>query len=193
MAANGGGVKLGSILRDVLEAVALAAVLFLVLQFVIQNTVVDGPSMEPNFHDRQWVLVNKLAYRWSEPQRGDVIVFEAPDASGKEFIKRVIALPGETVSLREGQVRIDGVPLNEPWLPLADHSAFGPYTVPDGAVFVLGDNRPQSNDSRSWLGGSSALDSERIIGKAFVSIWPTEAWGIIKTDSPGPARQSLLP
>lgn len=185
--------KLGSILRDVLEAVALAAVLFLVLQFVVQNTVVDGPSMEPNFSDRQWVLVNKLAYRWSEPQRGDVIVFEAPDSSGKEFIKRVIALPGETIALREGQVRIDDVPLEEPWQPRSDHSAFGPYTVPDGTVFVLGDNRSQSNDSRSWLGGSSALDAERIVGKAFVSIWPSAAWGMIKTEEPGPAQQSLRP
>lgn len=175
-------VRFGAILRDVLEAVVLATVLFFVLQLVVQNTIVDGPSMEPNFLDQQWLLVNKLAYRWQSLARGDVIVFDAPDGSRREFIKRVIALPGETVSVRDGRVRIDDEPLEEPWSPRRDASAFGPYVVPAGQVFVLGDNRANSNDSRSW----GSLDQSQIIGKAWLSIWPREAWGLVPSDGPGP-------
>src|SRR3990172_4477909 len=123
-------VRLGAIVRDVLEAALVAVVLFVVLQLAFQNTIVDGPSMEPNFVGGQWLIVNKLAYRFASPARGDVIVFDAPDGSGKEYIKRVIALPGETVSLRQGQVSVGAVPIDEVWQPRRDESAFGPYVVP---------------------------------------------------------------
>jgi signal peptidase I len=175
-------VRVGAILRDVIEAALLAAGLFLVLQFAVQNTIVDGPSMEPNFADQQWLLVNKLAYRRSLPRRGDVIVFHAPDGSRREFIKRVVALPGESVAVRDGAVYVGGSPIEEPWFPRHDESAFGPYTVPPGKVFVMGDNRPNSNDSRSW----GPLDASAIIGKAFLSVWPREAWGVVPTAGPGP-------
>lgn len=177
-------------MRDVLEAVALAAVLFFVLRFALQNTVVDGPSMEPNLTNQQWVLVNKLAYRFGEPARGDVIVFDAPDGTSKEFIKRVIALPGEKVSIRDGVVKIDEAVLDEPWAPRLDASAFGPYVVPEGSVFVLGDNRAQSNDSRSWAALSSALDEDLIVGRAWLSVWPPSAWGRIRFDPPDETAQS---
>jgi signal peptidase I len=175
-------VRLGAVLRDVIEAVVLATVLFLALQLGIQNTIVDGPSMEPNFVDQQWLLVNKLAYRLGEPGRGDVIVFNAPDGSTREFIKRVIALPGETVMVRDGRVLVEGVVLDEPWDPHLDGSSFGPFLVPEGQLFVLGDNRANSNDSRSWGG----LELPRVVGRAWVSIWPRATWGRVAADRPSP-------
>lgn len=178
------GPRAGALLRDLVEALVLAAVLFLVLQFALQNTIVEGSSMEPNFVDREWLLVNKLAYRLGEPKRGDVIVFHAPEAEGKEFIKRVIALPGETVRIRNGAVYVDDRPLEEEWAPIKDTSAFGPFTVPEGQLFVLGDNRPTSNDSRTWNGAGGGLDQAQVIGKAWLVVWPREAWGFVRSDSP---------
>jgi signal peptidase I len=176
------------ILRDLIEAVVLSALLFLLLQFALQNTIVEGNSMEPNFVDRQWLLVSKIAYRLGEPGRGDVIVFHSPEDPGKDFIKRVIGLPGETVTIRDGKVRIDGEALNEVWEPYGDDSSFGPYEVPAGDYFVLGDNRARSNDSRTWQGAGAALDGSRIVGKAWLSVWPREAWGVVRSDQHGPAR-----
>ncbi len=180
--------RLGAILRDVIEAVVLAAVLFLVLQFALQNTIVEGASMEPNLVDRQWLLVNKLAYRLGEPQRGDVIVFHSPDQPGKDFIKRIVALPGETVEMEAGRILVDGRLLEEPWQPWSDDSNYGPYPVPEGQVFVLGDNRARSNDSRTWSGAGGGLEVDRIVGKAWLSVWPREVWGQVAVDGPGPAR-----
>lgn len=180
-------VRVGAVIRDIVEAAVLAVMLFLVLQFAFQNTIVEGSSMEPNFVDREWLLVSKLSYRLSEPRRGDVIVFWAPDQESKEFIKRIVGLPGETVTVRKGTVLIDDRPLDEPWAPILDGTSFGPYRVPDGQYFVLGDNRPKSNDSRTWNGSGGALEGDRIIGKAWLSVWPPETWGLVAGRSPGPA------
>lgn len=185
------GNRLGTVVRDLLEAAVLAAVLFLVLQFAVQNTIVEGSSMAPNFVDQQWLLVNKLAYRFGEPRRGDVIVFYAPEMPDKEFIKRIIGLPGERIEVRGGTVVINGQPLREPWAPVTDSMPFGPFTVPDHQYFVMGDNRPQSNDSRTWSETGAALEQERIVGKAWLSLWPRETWGIVHADAPGPAVQSV--
>lgn len=169
--------RIGRLVRDLLEAAVLAVLLFFALQFSLQNTVVEGNSMEPNFVDRQWLLVNKLAYRWSLPERGDVVVFHAPDQPGQDFIKRVLALPGETVLIRQGRVLIDGRMLEEPWDPRFDDENFGPLTVPSEAVFVLGDHRRVSNDSRRWDGTGAALPASAIVGEAWLSIWPPSLWG----------------
>jgi signal peptidase I len=184
------GNRLGTAIRDLLEAAVLAALLFLVLQFAVQNTIVEGSSMEPNFIDQQWLLVSKLSYRLQEPQRGDVIVFFAPEMPDKEFIKRIIGLPGERVEIRNGTVWIHGQALDEPWAPVMDATPFGPFTVPEGQYFVLGDNRPQSNDSRSWSGTGAGLARDRIVGKAWLSLWPRVTWGLVPADGPGPAVQS---
>ncbi len=171
------GRRLGALVRDVLEAAVLAVGLFLALQYSLQNTVVEGDSMEPNFVDRQWLLVSKLSYRNHSPERGDVIVFHAPDQPGQDFIKRVVALPGEKVRLRQGRVYIDERLLPEPWSPRFDAEDFGPYTVPPGTVFVLGDNRRVSNDSRRWEGVGAALAVTQIVGEAWLTVWPPELWG----------------
>lgn len=177
----------GLALRDLVEAIALAAVLWFALQFALQSTIVEGSSMEPNFFSDEWVMVNKLAYRFGAPQRGDVIVFHAPDAVDKDYIKRVIGLPGETVQVREGAVYVDGQPIQEPWLPRVDRTAFGPYRVPEGHVFVLGDNRPESSDSRLWP--VAGLGEERIVGKVWLSVWPRRAWGVVPSDAPPAGRR----
>ena len=177
--------------RDIIEAIVLAAVLFAVLRASLQNTIVEGSSMEPNFVDRQMLLVNKWSFRLGEPARGDVIVFHAPDQADKDFIKRIIALPGEVVEIREGQVIVDGVTLDEPWKPIVAERQFPSYTVPANSYFVLGDNRPKSNDSRSWNSGvGAALDRDQIVGKAWISVWPQEMWGLIHSDEIGPARNA---
>ncbi|MBK7779980.1 MAG: signal peptidase I [Ardenticatenia bacterium] len=171
------GQRIGTLVRDILEAAVLAVGLFLALQYSLQNTVVEGDSMEPNFVDRQWLLVSKLAYRNHPPERGDVIVFHAPDQPGQDFIKRVVGLPGETVRLQQGRVSIDGRLLPEPWSPRFDSEDFGPYTVPPDSVFVLGDNRRVSNDSRRWEGIGAALANRQIVGEAWLTVWPPELWG----------------
>ncbi|MEO8082898.1 MAG: signal peptidase I [Ardenticatenales bacterium] len=178
---------LGLALRDLVEAVVLAAVLWFVLQFALQSTIVEGTSMEPNFFSGEWVMVNKLAYRVGAPKRGDVIVFHAPDAVDKDYIKRVIGLPGETVQVRSGTVYVDGEAIDEPWLPRVDTTAFGPYPIPDGDLFVMGDNRPASSDSRLWP--VAGLGEDRIVGKVWLSVWPRRAWGIVPSDAPPAGRR----
>lgn len=177
----------GLALRDLVEAVVLAAVLWFVLQFALQSTIVEGTSMEPNFFSGEWVMVNKLAYRVGAPKRGDVIVFHAPDAVDKDYIKRVIGLPGETVQVRSGTVYVDGEAIDEPWLPRVDTTAFGPYPIPDGDLFVMGDNRPASSDSRLWP--VAGLSEDRIVGKVWLSVWPRRAWGIVPSDAPPAGRR----
>ena len=178
--------RLGRLVRDLLEAAVLALVLFFALQFSLQNTVVEGNSMEPNFVDRQWLLVNKLSYRWSSPERGDVVVFHAPDQPGQDFIKRVVGLPGETIRIRQGRVFIDEQLLDEPWNPRFDDDSFGPLTVPKQAVFVMGDHRRVSNDSRRWEGTGAALTTEAIVGEAWLSIWPPKLWGVANATAAEP-------
>jgi signal peptidase I len=182
---SGWGRRLGTLARDTLEAVVLALVLFAVLQVFVQNTVVEGDSMEPNFVDREHLLVSKMAYRWGVPARGDVVVFHAPELPDKDYIKRVIGLPGEIVELRRGEVYVDGAPIEEPWLPRADRSSFGPYAVPAGHVFVLGDNRAYSNDSRAFgrVPGTGlanpAVPMELVVGRAWVIVWPIDRVGLV--------------
>lgn len=175
------------VVRDIAEAAVLAGLLYFVLQFALQSTIVEGTSMEPNFFDGEWVLVNKLAYRFGEPERGDVIVFHAPDATDKDYIKRIIGLPGESVQVRSGAVYVDGRRIDEPWLPWLDATAFGPYTVPPGHLFVLGDNRPASSDSRLWR--EAGLAEAHVVGKVWLSVWPRRAWGVVPSDAPPAGRR----
>jgi signal peptidase I len=117
-----------------------------------------------------------------------VIVFHAPGLQAEDFIKRIIGMPGETVEVRDGQVLINGQSLDEPYQPQADPYPFGPFTVPADAYFVMGDNRPNSNDSRTWVPGGEALERSRIVGPVWLSVWPPETWGTARTDGPGPVH-----
>lgn len=160
---------------DVLETLVISLILFAAVNLVSARIRVEGFSMEPTFHNGELVIVNKLAYRFSPPQRGDVVIFHYPRNPKEEFIKRVIGLPGEQLSIREGKVFIDGRELEEPYI-----AAPPQYTVetivPEGTVYVLGDNRNNSSDSHNW--GSLPLDM--IIGKAVFVYWPPSHIGVVK-------------
>ncbi len=172
--------KRGNALTEwiIVIGVAVSAAL-LVRAFVLQQFKVDGYSMINTLHDGDRVLVNKLSYRLHDPRRGDVVVLKTIDgASERDLIKRVVALPGETVEYRSCILYIDGRELVEPYLdpavvtPTSCGEPQPPRVIPDAAVFVMGDNRPGSKDSRV-LGPITYSD---LIGRAFVVIWPAGDW-----------------
>ncbi len=162
--------------RELLETILPAVLLALVINlFLAQATRVFGQSMEPNLHTDQRIVVEKLSYRFHLPRRGDVVVLRLPRDPSELLIKRVIALPGETVEIRDGAVWVDGQPLDEPYLTQPTAGQMAPLVVPEGHVFVLGDNRAYSNDSRAF--GPVPLDN--IVGHAWLSYWPPNAIGFV--------------
>jgi signal peptidase I len=163
------------LLFETLETVALAVLIWFVVNFATARFIVDGSSMEPNFHSGQLVIVNRLAYRFGTLERGDVIVFRYPLNTADDYIKRIIGLPGETISISDNEVYVNGQLLQEPYLASDAFTYNGQWSVPSDSYFVMGDNRAHSSDSRSW----GMLDSEFIIGKAWISYWPPEDWGVI--------------
>lgn len=167
-------------LREIAETIILTLVIFLLIRTVVQNFRVEGMSMEPNFHDGQFLLINKLAYKLGDLERGDVIVFRYPRDPSRDFIKRVIGLPGETVEVINGQVYINGQLLDDDYHTNEAGYNSGAVTLSPGEVFVLGDNRPNSSDSHSW--GPLALDL--IIGRVVLSYWPPDDWGLIAHGPP---------
>ncbi len=164
-----------SLLREIVETVLLAVILFLIVNFTTGRFEVRGYSMEPTLYDGQYLIVSKVIYRIHPPERGDIIVFHPPNGDSDDYIKRVVGLPGETVEVRDGATWIDGVPLEEPYMVSSGGSS-GPRTLGEGQYFVLGDNRANSSDSRSW----GILPQEDIIGKAWLCYWPPEKWGLVK-------------
>jgi signal peptidase I len=170
------GSNWGPVLRELIETVVLTLVIFLLVRTVVQNFRVEGMSMEPNFHDGQFLLINKLSYRLGEPQRGDVIVFRYPLDPSRDFIKRVIGLPGETVEIRNGQIVINNQPISDPATVNSAAYNLAPITLGPDELFVLGDNRPNSSDSHSW----GTLPVDHVIGKVVLSYWPPPDWGLIR-------------
>jgi signal peptidase I len=164
--------------RDFLESVVLAVVLAAILRlFIIQPFWIPSGSMEPNLLPNDRIIVNMLVYRFHPPQRGDIIVFRYPLDPSRDFVKRLIALPGETVEIRNNNVIINGVRLNEPYLPPRTFEAdYGPFTVPQGSYFMMGDNRNNSDDSRVW----GTVPKKNIIGKTFVIYWPLGRMQLIR-------------
>lgn len=157
----------GRFFLDILETLLLSAALFLVINALSARVRVDGFSMLPTLQDGEFVLVNRLAYRFDSPQRGDIVVFHYPPDPKQDLIKRVIGLPGDAVSVQSGTVRVNDEPLLEPYIaqpPLY----VGNWVVPAGHLFVLGDNRNDSSDSHSW----GMLPFENIVGKAILIYWP---------------------
>jgi signal peptidase I len=157
----------------IVVVVGAVVVAVLLRWLVVQAFYIPSASMEPALAVGDRVLVNKLAYRVGEPERGDIVVFERPPNSSSgvvdDLIKRVIGLPGETIEAHDGKVFVDGVELSEPWL--ADGTMtpdFAPEEVPPDHVFVLGDNRPNSEASNRF----GPIPEDLIVGRAFVRIWP---------------------
>ena len=170
---DSGGFK--SLLRETVETVVLAVLIFLVIRSLVQNYRIEGQSMEPNFHHGQYLLVNRLAYRLEEYARGDVIVFHYPNNPSQDYIKRVVGLPGDTVEIRERVLLINGIAVDEPYERVPIIRNIAAQTVEPGYLYVLGDNRPASSDTRTW----GQLPQEYVIGKAWLAIWPLEESGLV--------------
>ena len=195
-------------LEDMLETIALALLMFLVLQVSVRNYRVELSSMEATLFPKDRLVVNKLVYAhvdseivdglaplvdiWDDqsalfpfqpPRRGDVIVFRYPKDPSRDFVKRVIGLPGETVEIHRGAVKIDGEALDEPYLEERDLSSLGPTLVPPESYFVMGDNRDGSSDSRHW----GTVPLENIVGKVLVRYWPPFEFSFLSA----PSRSSV--
>jgi signal peptidase I len=167
-----------TMVRELIETVVLSLIIFLLIRQVVQNYRIENHSMEPNFYEGQFVLVNKLAYRLGQPERGDVVVFHNPRNTNEDYIKRIIGLPGDSVEVHDGAVFINGEQLGEDFphnfIPTTEYMP--PVTVADGQLFVMGDNRPNSSDSRVF----GPISQDLAVGKAWLRIWPLDKFGIVE-------------
>ncbi len=195
---HGSGGGAASFFRELPILILVAFVLaFLLRTFVVQVFFIPSSSMEPTLQIDDRMVVEKVTFRFREPRRGDVVVFEeegepltAPTgsdrllrgvgqflgvvpASARDFVKRIIAVGGDEVRIDEGQVFVNDLPLDEPYVVFEDADNYGPVTVPAGHLFFLGDNRPNSSDSRRSLG---FVPKDAVVGRAVVIIWPLEHW-----------------
>lgn len=199
-------IRVRGVVRELLETALFILLVFFIVRGIVQNFKIEGSSMEPTLHTGQYILVNKLVYfhfdlnaplrlfpgqeqlpqriiyPFHPPRRGDIVVFEYPRDVSKDYIKRVIGLPGETVEVRDGKVFVNGVELEQPFLQGASTYCIagypcqsGPVQVPEGQIFVMGDNRANSSDSREW----NALPLDRVVGQAWVIYYPVAEWGLV--------------
>jgi signal peptidase I len=199
-------VRVRSMVRELVETALFILLVFFIVRGIVQNFKIEGSSMEPTLHTGQYILVNKLVYfhfdlnaplrlfpgqeelpqriiyPFHQPRRGDIVVFEYPRDVSKDYIKRVIGLPGDTLEIRDGQVFVNGEQLDQPYLQGAETYCVpgfpcheGAITVPEGQIFVMGDNRANSSDSREW----NALPLDRVVGQAWVIYYPVADWGLV--------------
>ena len=171
--------KLAKMLKETVTTVLLAFILALFIRaYIVEARMIPSGSMLPTIQQADRVLVNKLVYDFRDPQRGDIVVFQAPVNTGEsqDFIKRVIGLPGETVEITEGVVYVNGEPIEEDYLMEAPDYEFGPVKVPADSLFVLGDNRNSSYDSHLW---NAWLDINKVKGEAFLRYWPPNRIGAL--------------
>ncbi len=164
------------LVREVIETIVLTLLMFLVIRFAVQNFNVDGPSMEPTLHNGELILVDKWSYLLRPPARGDVIVFVAPPHPDQDYVKRIIAIPGDRITINDTKVYVDGVLLNETYVsPINQGNIFNyknitNMLIPQGMYFVLGDDRIRSSDSRDW----GLVPRANIIGRAALIYWPLQ-------------------
>lgn len=154
---------------ELLQTILMAVILYFLIDTMVGRVRVENISMKPTLHEGQFILVNKLAYRIGEFKRGDVVVFHYPRNPQEDYIKRLIGLPGDTVTIEGGQVFVNDLLLEEPYIS-GPPAYTNTWTVPEGQLFVLGDNRNQSSDSHSW----GFVPVENVVGKALVIYWPLE-------------------
>lgn len=161
--------------RELAITLGLALVIFMLLQTTIQSSIVLGSSMEPSLEDGQRLIINKTVYYFREPARGDVVIIHPPIEPQKEYVKRIIGLPGDIIEVRNGVVYVNGSPLTEPYIKDPPRYNFSAFTVPENNYFVLGDNRNYSNDSHTgWT-----VTGDKIVGEAWLRIWPIHEWGTV--------------
>lgn len=182
--------KIGEFFLDIIETVVIALSIFLVIYlFFLQPHQVNGRSMLPNFQSGEYLLTDKVSYKMRDPARGEVVVFHAPETAncptgtGCDFIKRILAVPGESVAVRDNRIIVNGVATVEPYVPSDYQTLPGAFTKgrtitlgPD-EYFVSGDNRPFSSDSRAW----GPIQKRDIIGRVFFRYWPLSEVGTLST------------
>jgi signal peptidase I len=176
------------LVREIVETIALTVIIFAAINLLTGRFRIEGPSMLPNLHQGQYLIINKVVYRLHPPRRGDIIVFHHPRNPNRDLIKRVVGLPGEAVEIRNGQVYVGSALLDEPYV-LYQGRYSGHYELGPDEYFVLGDNRPNSEDSRNW----GVLKGDQIVGKAWISYWPPGELGTVRhfgyPDSPAAEKQ----
>ena len=160
---------------DIVETLLLALILFVAINAMSARVRVDGFSMRPTLEDGEFVLVSKMSYLFGTTERGDIIVFHFPMNPEEELIKRVIGLPGDHISVRNGTVFVNDQALNEPYIAASPNYA-GDWVVAEGELFVLCDNRNNSNDSKDW----GLLPAKNVVGKAVLIYWPPPLWDVIQ-------------
>lgn len=189
---------MAAVVREILEALALAIVVFIIIQASAQNFRVEGSSMAPTLEGQQYLLVNKLAYfkfdveRFSRtipfwqveksnesrpfgsPRFGEIIVFRFPGEPRRDFVKRVIGLPGDRIEIVDGRVTINGAVYTEPYVNGPFSTNMASMTMQEGEYFVMGDNRAHSNDSRSW----GPVPEKNVVGKVWLVYWPFSEMGV---------------
>jgi signal peptidase I len=152
-------------------SVQVIVLLAIGMAFFLRIPQVTGPSMLPHVQPGELVLINTLAYRFGPVKRGDIIALAHDEATAQTFLKRVVALPGDRVRIDRGVLVVNGAIVNEPYVSFPDHRDLAETTVPAKSIYVLGDNRAESEDSRTW----GPIGEDAIIGKAIVGLWPPEA------------------
>lgn len=158
-----------SMIRDLFETVISAGIIaFFIITFIGQVTVVRGASMEPTLYDRERLIANKISYRFESPQRGEIIIFKPPFPTDRNYIKRIIGIPGDKIQIINSLVYVNDEKLEEPYIEYRSYENLSLITVPENSYFVLGDNRPNSSDSRYW----GFVPRKNIIGKTWVLFWP---------------------
>jgi signal peptidase I len=161
--------------RDLLEIVILGLGMFFLINFFTARVRVENISMLPTLHEGELLVVSKLAYRFEKPSTGDIIVFHNPENPRIDLIKRVIGTPGDTVSVAEGKVTVNGQVLDEPYIAAAP-DYYGSWIIPEDKLFVLGDNRNNSNDSHDW----GYVPMQQVVGKAVLVYWPINEFEVIR-------------
>lgn len=186
-----------NVVKEIIETLLIALLAFFLIQMTVRNFRVDGESMMPSLMDGQYILVNKAvyinvsdkglarilpffkveagrSYLFHAPRRGEIIVFKPPLSTDRDFIKRIIGGPGDTVQVSQGKVIVNGETLHEEYISDSPQYELVPTKVPSGHYFVLGDNRNRSSDSHLW----GVVPYDNIVGKAWVSLWPPKKWGL---------------
>ncbi|OEG00378.1 signal peptidase I [Vulcanibacillus modesticaldus] len=157
-----------------LKSLVIAALLaYIIHTFLFAIVIVSGPSMEPTLHNGERLILNKIVYKIHPPERGDIIVFHATETD--DYIKRVIGIPGDKIEFKNNQLFVNGQPVEEPYLGDVYTGDISPFTVPDETLYVLGDNRNNSSDSRIF--GPVAID--KVVGRVKIVIWPLNKLGFI--------------
>lgn len=161
-------------LRDIVETLLLTALIYWTVNAATGRFRIDGRSMESSLHDGQYVIINKLLYQVSEPERGDIVVFHYPRDPSRDFIKRIIGTAGDEVTIEQGRVSINRELVKEPYVTQPGTYS-GSWTLGPEELFVLGDNRNNSSDSHNW----GVVPRENLVGRAWVIYWPLRDWGSV--------------